>query len=162
VPPPIHVTGVPNADWVIFIVGAVSCLYWLRALRLAREGARRFLRNLVKAVLVLFAVILVLAAVRLQTRSVPHQEHIIAFFISFGFLVRWQNQKRSRYIPKSTRRAVIERDLKEGTFDPATHHIDHVWPHSRGGSNTADNLRVIEKKKNLQKGAKRPRMRDMW
>ena len=50
-PPPLHVTGDPNADWIIFTVGAVVSLYWLRALRLAREGARLFLRNLARAVL---------------------------------------------------------------------------------------------------------------
>ena len=52
--------------------------------------------------------------------------------------------------------------MKGEKFDPKKHHVDHVWPFSRGGSHTADNLRVIEKKKNLRKGAKRPRMQEMW
>jgi len=71
-------------------------------------------------------------------------------------------EKRSRYVSKATKRAVIARDLKGEKFDPKRHHVDHVWPFSRGGSHTTDNLRVIEKEKNLQKGAKRPRLRDMW
>ncbi len=75
---------------------------------------------------------------------------------------RFQSRKRSRYLPKATRRAVIEKDLNGEKYDSKKHHIDHVWPFSKGGSNTRDNLRVIEKKINLQKGAKRPRMRDMW
>jgi hypothetical protein len=161
-PPLLHVTGDPNADWIIFVVGAIICLYWLRALRLAREGARLFLRNLAQAILVFCAVMLTLAGVRLQTHLQQSQEQVIAGIVALIFFGKWHGRKRSRYIPKSVRRAVIARDLKGENFDPEKHHIDHVWPHSRGGSNTADNLRVIEKKKNLQKGAKRPRMRDMW
>lgn len=161
-PPPFHVTGIPNADWIIFIVGAVVCLYWLRALRLARQGARLFLRNLARAVLAFGAVMLILTAIRLQTRLQPAQEQIIAGVVALVFFVRLQGRKRTRYIPKAMRRAVIARDLKGEKFDPEKHHIDHVWPFSRGGSHTTDNLRVIEKKRNLRKGAKRPRMRDMW
>jgi hypothetical protein len=160
--PPIHIIGVSGVDWTIFIVGAVVCLYWLRALRLAREGARRFLKNLMKAIVLLFAVILILPAFRSLTHWVSKQEQLTAGFVSFFLLVRWQNQKRSRYIPKATRRAVIERDLKGENFDPEKHHVDHVWPFSRGGSHTTDNLRVIGKKRNLKKGAKRPRLREMW
>jgi hypothetical protein len=160
--PPIHITGAPNADWIIFIVGAVVCLYWLRALRLAREGARLSLRNLAKAVLVFCFLIVMFPTVRLKTHFQPSQEQIIAGFVALIAFGRWQGKKRSRYIPRSTRRAVIERDLKGEKFDREKHHIDHVWPFSRGGSHTTDNLRVIEKKKNLRKGAKRPRLRDMW
>ena len=160
--PPIHITGAPGADWIIFIVGAVVCLYWLRALRLARDGARLFLRNLARAIIIFCVVMMVLTTVRLQTHFQPSQEQVIAGFVAFIFFGRWQTKKRSRYITKSTRRAVIARDLKGEKFDPQRHHVDHVWPFARGGSNTIDNLRVIEKRKNLQKGAKRPRMRDMW
>lgn len=159
---PFHITGDPNADWIIFIVGAVVCLYWLRALRLAREGARIFLRNLLKAIMVFCALMAILTAARLRTHLLPSQEQIIAGFVALIFFGRWQGKKRSRYIPKSTRTAVIARDLKGEEFDPEKHHVDHVWPFSRGGSHTSDNLRVIEKKKNLRKGAKRPRMREMW
>jgi len=162
VQPPFHPTGVPNIDWFIFIVGAVICLYWLRALRLAREGARLLLRNLIKAVLVFCAMAMIFTAVRPQTHLQPSQEEGIAGVVALIFFGRWQGKKRSRHIPKSTRRAVIARDLKGEKFDPEKHHVDHVWPFSRGGSHTVDNLRVIEKKKNLRKGAKRPRMRDMW
>ncbi|MGD0496994.1 MAG: HNH endonuclease [Bryobacteraceae bacterium] len=160
--PPFHITGVPNADWIIFIVGAIFCLYWLRALRLAREGARLFLRNLLKAIVAFCVLMAVLTALRLQTHLLPSQEQVIAGFVALIFFGRWQGKKRSRHIPTATRRAVIERDLKGEKFDPEKHHIDHVWPFSRGGSHTTDNLRVFEKKKNLRKGAKRPRLREMW
>ena len=160
--PPLHITGQPNADWIIFIVGAIVCLYWLRALRLARQGARLFLRNLLKSIIVFCGLMMLLTAMRLRTNLLPSQELVIAGFVSLLSFGRSQGKKRSRSIPKATRRAVIKRDLKGEKFDPEKHHIDHVWPFARGGSHTTDNLRVIEKKRNLQKGAKRPRMRDMW
>ena len=103
-----------------------------------------------------------LIAIRLQTHLLPSQEQVIAGFVAMIFFGRWQSRKRSRRIPKATRRAVIERDLKGEEFDPEKHHIDHVWPFSRGGSHTTDNLRVIEKRRNLRKGARRPRLREMW
>jgi 5-methylcytosine-specific restriction endonuclease McrA len=116
-------------------------------------------RNLAKAVLVFCVLMIVLAS---MTHLQTPQETLVAGFVALLIFLRLQSRKRSRYIPKATRRAVIERDLKGEKFDPEKHHIDHVWPFSRGGSHTTDNLRVIEKKQNLRKGAKRPRMRDMW
>ena len=160
--PPVHITDNPTADWIIFIVGAVVCLYWLRALRLAREGAKLFLRNLLRATILFAALMTILTAMRSKTHLRLPQQQAIAGFVALICFGAWQRKKRSRYIPKKTRRAVIARDLKGEKFDRHKHHVDHVWPFSRGGSHTADNLRVIEKKKNLRKGARRPRLRDMW
>jgi hypothetical protein len=160
--PPFRVTGDLILDWIILLVGAFVCLYWLRALRLARQGARLFLRNLARAVLVFCILVAALAALRLRTHLQPVQEQVTSGLVALILFAQWQTRKRSRYIPKATRRAVIERDLKGKRFNPKKHHVDHVWPFSKGGSHAVDNLRVIEKEKNLQKGAKRPRMRDMW
>jgi hypothetical protein len=157
--PPFHVTGAPNADWIIFIIGGLFCLYWLRALRLAREGARLFLRNLAFAVLVF-----IICQIALAGMKIPNNGAVVlsgfAALIVFG--IRKRRFRRSRYYPKSVKRAVIARDLKGEKYDPSKHHVDHVWPFARGGSHTPDNLRVIEKEKNLKKGAKRPKMREMW
>ena len=109
-----------------------------------------------------WALMMILTAVRSQTHLLPSQELIIAGFVALILFGRIQSRKRSRYISEATRRTVIARDLKGERYDPQKHHIDHVWPFSRGGSHTTDNLRVIEKKKNLRKGANRPRMREMW
>ncbi|HYA17991.1 MAG TPA: HNH endonuclease [Bryobacteraceae bacterium] len=157
--PPIHISSDPSVNWIIFVVGCVAALYWLRALRLAREGARLFLRNVAKAILVFVACALLIPAI---LHVDPKQSQFWSLFIAFVAWVRWQSQKRSRYISAKTKRAVIARDLKGEKYDSSKHHIDHVWPHSRGGSNTSDNLRVIEKTKNLKKGAKRPGIREMW
>lgn len=157
--PPFRVTGDPGVDWIILAIGALACLYWLRALRLAREGVRLFLQNVAFASLAFIACQVVLAGMQ-----VPHNTAValsgLAALVVFG--VRRQRLRRSRYIPAGVRRAVIARDLKGEEYDPTRHHVDHVWPFSKGGSHTADNLRVIDKKRNLKKGAKRPRLRDMW
>jgi 5-methylcytosine-specific restriction endonuclease McrA len=157
--PPVHITGNPDLDWIILAVGAVVALYWLRALRLARQGARRFLSNVVKSALVFLCSAFVLSSVFKIDHS---RSQGLSLCVAFVALIRWQSFRRSRYIPNATKRAVVARDLPGGGYDPRLHHIDHVWPHSRGGSNTGDNLRVLERKRNLQKGAKRPRMRDMF
>ena len=159
---PPHFTGIANLDWLILGVGFVIALYWLKALRLAREGARLFLRNVLKAFIVFLGVLLLCSTPQLQERVQPAQAKGLSGFIAFISFLYWNGQKRSRYIPKATKRAVIERDLKGEMYDSKKHHIDHIWPHSRGGSHTSDNLRVIPKKKNLQKGAKRPGFRDMF
>jgi hypothetical protein len=159
--PPFHITGHPSIDWIVFIlliVGALKCLYWLRALGLARQGARFYLFNLLKALNVLLVSIAVLAMMRMPTSLIQP----IAALVALAFFGWLHNRKRSRYIPKSIKRSVIARDLKDEEYDPEKHHIDHVWPFSKGGSHTTDNLRVIAKKKNLRKGAKRPKMREMW
>jgi Ca2+/Na+ antiporter len=152
-PPPIHITGNPALDWLVLGAGALFALYWLRALRLAREGARRFLFNLARSVIVFVVSLVALAASGRLERS---QVQGLSFCAAFFAFVIWQSRKRSRHISTSTRRAIIERDMPSGQYDPQRHHIDHVWPHARGGSNTADNLRVIEKRRNLQKGAEAP------
>jgi hypothetical protein len=159
VAPPIHITGNPALDWLVLGAGALFALYWLRALRLAREGARRFLASVAKSVIVFVVSDVALSTLFKLDDSRAQGLSMCAAFIA---LVIWQSRKRSRHISTSTRQAIIERDMPGGGYDPQRHHIDHVWPHARGGSNTADNLRVIERRRNLQKGAKRPRMRDMF
>jgi hypothetical protein len=157
--PPFHLTGDPTIDWIILAIGALVCLYWLRALRLAREGARLFLRNLVFAVLAFISCGLILAGMKIPNNTAVVLAGFAALLV-FG--IRKKRFRRKRYISKSVKRAVIARDLKGEEYDSEKHHIDHVWPYSKGGSHTADNLRVIAKEKNLKKGAKRPKMRDMW
>src|SRR5260370_12398781 len=111
-PPHFHVTGNPNADWIIFIIGALVCLYWLRALRLAREGSRSFLRNLVTAFLVFCCSVALLTAMYPQLHLQQAQVQLVSGALGLVLFARLQNTKRSRHISKSTRRAVIERDLK--------------------------------------------------
>ena len=87
---------------------------------------------------------------------------LLSLFVALAVFSRKAKVRRSRNIPRSVKSAVIARDLKGEEYDPAKHHLDHIWPFSKGGSHTTDNIRVIPKEKNLKKGAKRPRMREMW
>lgn len=106
--PPIRFTGDPNLDLLIFIVGLFVAVYWFRALRLAREGARRFLRNAIKAFIAFLLCAAIFTATQTQTHLEAGQVRVLSAVIAFALFVRWQGQKRSRYIPKATKRAVIE------------------------------------------------------
>src|SRR6266481_10163003 len=97
--PPFHLTGNPNADLIVFIVGFLVCLYWLRALRLAREGARLFLRNLVIATLVFISCRFALSALRLESNTATTVSGVVAFIVFF----RRSLIRRSRHIPKSVK-----------------------------------------------------------
>jgi hypothetical protein len=156
--PPFQFIGDPSADWFIFIGVSLVCLYWLRALRLAREGARLFLGNLAIACLVFIGCRAVLTGIGMQDKGAV----LLPLFISIAVFSRRASVRRSRHIPASVRRAVIARDLKGEQYDSAKYHIDHVWAFARWGSHTKDNLRVIHKQKNLKKGAKRPKIWEMW
>lgn len=65
-------------------------------------------------------------------------------------------------IPPAIRRTVIERDWKGCVYcgaDPFKHgdiEIDHVWPASRGGTDTVDNLVVACRRCNRSKGSWAP------
>jgi len=65
----------------------------------------------------------------------------------------------SRYIPAAVRRAVWDRDrgacVECGrTSDEIQLHIDHRYPHSRGGSNELNNLQLLCRDHNLRKSAR--------
>ena len=94
-------------------------------------------------------------------RGFKGSEATVAAYIVAGLAVATA-RPRSRHISAKVRRKVIERDLKGQKYDPKKHHIDHVWPYSRGGSSTEDNLRVLDKGENLKKGSKKPRIKDLF
>jgi hypothetical protein len=75
-----------------------------------------------------------------------------------GLLAVSLQGRRKRYIPRSERRKTIARfEYKTGRkYDRRTHELDHVIPFSKGGSNTADNLRVSDRASNRAKGARSP------
>jgi hypothetical protein len=65
---------------------------------------------------------------------------------------------RGRHVPAAVKRkAKAKYELKTGKkFNPRTHEYDHDVPFSKGGSHTADNIRVIEKRTNRSKSATSP------
>jgi len=163
---PVHVmrsasSGDPALEAILFALFLFACIYWVRALHLAREGAGFILQNLIHAAIVFVVAFFLFGAAQRQTNMLQEQRVVFAGLIALVFLIV-EGKTRSRHIPRSIRKAVIARDLKGARFNPRKHHIDHVWPFSRGGSHTSDNLRVMNKKENMKKGSKRPRFRDMW
>jgi hypothetical protein len=100
----------------------------------------------------------------LRSEGVRETEALILSFLAgagSAFLVV-KPYKQSRRIPKAVRDEVIARDLtsKGLKWDRDNDHIDHIVPHSRFGDNSARNLRVVDKQKNLRKGRKMPGLRD--
>jgi len=156
--PPVRINGNPLVDWIILVVGFVTLLYYLKAIRLARATVRQALRLFVIGFLL--GLIYYIVRGRLGGDSVVSDGFLFGF-LAFLFLPR---PKRSRYIPAKVKREIIARDLttRGHKYDPRKHHIDHKWAFSRGGGHTPDNLRIVEKERNLRKGAKKPGIWDMF
>jgi hypothetical protein len=145
-------------DWVLFLAAGVLFLYILKYAILSREHLRKVLRNFVLGFI--FGFILG-SRMQMPKQGTPLSSGIFLGAVAAAF-VKAKNQ--SRHIPARIKRQVIARDFKgrEHEYDSRKHHIDHKWAFARGGGHTPDNLRVIEKKKNLKKGAKRPGLFDMF
>ena len=65
-------------------------------------------------------------------------------------------KKRSRYIPSHVKQAVWERDNGQCVFCGSDEdlHFDHDLPHSKGGSNTVENIQILCASCNLSKSSK--------
>jgi Flp pilus assembly protein TadB len=124
----------------------------LLGVRRRREGIRHGLRRVILVELTYLIVGFLLLAVG--------QSPVVAILagIVCALLVDRRAPARSRYIPRSERRKAVARwELRTGRkFNPRLYHVDHVVPFAKGGSSTADNLEVMERRKNLSKGAKSP------
>lgn len=93
-------------------------------------------------------------AIRVTDKNTALLVAIIVGLVA-GNLLRPRRQ--SRYISRRARRIAIARFERRGErYDSKKHDIDHVVPHSRGGTSRADNLRVADRRLNRSKGAKSP------
>lgn len=136
-----------------------AAFYWTQIARRKTQVLRFRVRALV-----IYLLIALLTIGFLQSQSVnPSQAGIAGILAGLvaALLFARNRGRRSRYIPRRIRRAVIARDLKGERFDPAKHEVDHIVPYSKGGDHSERNLRVVPKKQNRQRGSKMPRLRDL-
>jgi DMSO reductase anchor subunit len=139
---------------VVAVAVGLMVLYMVRVVYAMREGIRWLLRAIAASVLVFVLGMALLPELKVS-KSDTAALSLLAALTALAL-----TPTRSRSIPVAVKRQVIARDLKGKKYNPKKHHIDHIWPHARGGSSTADNLRVISKQANLRKGAKKPRLKD--
>jgi hypothetical protein len=155
--PPIQITGSSYLDWALLVCAFLTVAYYLKAIRLARSTIRYGLKLFLAGFLCGLAYYLLRGKLG---GDAPQADGVVFGVLALVLVPR---RKRSRYIPVAVRRKVIARDLKGGQeYDPQKHHFDHKWAFSRGGGHTSDNLRVIEKDRNLRKGAKKPGIVEMF
>jgi hypothetical protein len=66
-----------------------------------------------------------------------------------------EEQEKRAHIPKTVRQAVYERDGGRCRYCGSTKdlHYDHILAHSKGGSDTVENLQLLCEKCNLSKGS---------
>jgi hypothetical protein len=151
----VSVTQLPT-----LVVGGVIAI---GGLYLYHQATRRKGMIIYKAKLMTAFLILYFGGAVVLSRSGYPQSTVILGAALLGLSAKLIVKRPSdtRYIPKSMKRAVIERDLPEGEeYDSKRHHFDHTVAFSKGGDTSVRNLRLLSKEKNLRKGAKRPRLRD--
>jgi hypothetical protein len=143
--------------WLIIFLVVIG-YYLLRVVFLAREGVRHFLRALIASVA--FGIIGFAIAPELGFPRREQAEAVATIAAVIAFIAM---PKRSRYIPAEVRREVVARHRKRTgeAYDPSEHDLDHIVPFSKGGSHSPENLRVVPKKVNRQRGAKMPGLRDI-
>jgi hypothetical protein len=117
-----------------------------------REGIFHRLRR----VLIVEACYLGVAALVIQASGQP-AEGILAGLVA-GLIADRFIAKRSRHVRNSERRKAIRRfESSTGTkYDRRRHDLHHDVAFSSGGSNTADNLRVLPRGENRRRGARAP------
>ena len=143
--------------WTFIAITIIFGLYILKVIRLTRESLRPLLRN--------FAIGFLVGLLYYAQWGKPTGDKPINNGIFFGAVTAAVlHKKRSRYYSPKLKKEVIARHFKgrEHKYDPRKHHVDHKVAFAKGGSHTLDNLRVIDRKKNLQKGAKWPGLWDMF
>lgn len=90
---------------------------------------------------------------------------LAVIFIAVALLLLTGNRKRSRHIPAKSKRLAQAKLFQEFYLDPGNegkklhlrdYEYDHHEPFARGGSHDPRNIRLIPKKENRRKGARRP------
>ncbi len=139
-----------GARWLLAAEWALIAFIVTRTAWAAREGIAHFVRGLLLA-----SGLGALAYVAALGGGIQDQAGFVGTLA--GAVAVWlAPRRRRRRVSAATKRRLIARDLRGERYDPSRRHIDHIHPFSRGGSDTEDNLRVVDKRKNIRKGASKP------
>jgi hypothetical protein len=135
---------------LLLIVLVLVCTLWWRDNR----GRHYNLLHLGKIVLLALACALVTIAVAHQF-GMSNEDARLLFGGTFVFVLLIF-PKRRRDIPNGLRREVIaEWEAETGQkFDGGVHELNHKIPFSEGGGHTKENLRVLPRQENREKGKK--------
>jgi Ca2+/Na+ antiporter len=138
--------------FLVLLIAPVLALFLL-SLHRRRDGVRHYLRRVI-----LSEVVYVFATIYLVKQHV-YPLAAIAFGALAGVAVeRLLIKRRSRHIPASEKRkAILRYERKTGRkYNRKEDEFDHEIAFSRGGSSTADNLRIRPRSENRSKGKKSP------
>jgi hypothetical protein len=108
--PPIQITGNPYIDWAVLFFGFIIVVYYLKAIRLARATIRQGIRLFIGGFLLGLGYYVARGK---MGGDAPQADGILFGVLALLFVPR---RKRSRYIPRSVKRAVIARDLARNTI----------------------------------------------
>jgi hypothetical protein len=141
------------ADSFVYLALFVAAYFILLGLHKRREGIRHSLRRFIIVGVSYLGVV----AYFVQSGRWPPAASVAAGVIA-ALAVDSFIPRRTRYISKAERRETIQRFEKQTgeRYDPRKHDIGHIVAFSRGGSSTADNLKVESRRENRSKGAKSP------
>jgi len=137
-------------DQIGFLVGVVVLCILFVSISRRRENFLHNLRSMVVSGVVGFGVYFWLGGVGWE----PPEAFVAGLFAAV--ITDRVLPGRSRYIPRRERRkAIADHEAETGErFNRRIHELDHQIPFSKGGSNTADNLRVVRRRENRAKGAR--------
>lgn len=119
----------------------------------------------IEFILIIIAVIAVFIKAGIDGEKIVKQdkEYCRKNGIDYNEFLRKRSDKaeknRARRIPKSTRNYVLSRDGYQCQYCGSTKdlHIDHIYPFSRGGPSTKENLQVLCASCNLEKSDRVPK-----
>jgi hypothetical protein len=136
----------------LIIIGVLAVVPILLGIRRRREAIFYTVRGLV----IIEGIYLGVACLMVRSGQ-PPLTSILAGMVP-ALLVSNRMSPRKRYTPARVKRiAKAKFELETGVkFNPKKHEFDHEIPFSRGGSNTRDNIRVVEKRLNRSKGNRTP------
>lgn len=142
-----------NADGLIKAAGLFFVLIVIASVYRRRDEIRYRVSRFVAGVLIY----LLTGYIAAQQGLKAPQAVGLAVLVTLAASAVFPKRKRSRYVRAAERRKVIaQHELSGKKFRKGKDELDHEIPVSRGGSSTADNLRVVSRKENRRKGAKSP------